>query len=54
LWFMQKNGLLYRPDGAKRIADNALVALTIMVAASDPAEKDIIVSLATNLINRRN
>jgi prophage maintenance system killer protein len=54
LWFMQKNGLLYRPDGAKRLADNALVALTIMIAASDPADKDAIVNLAINLINRRN
>jgi prophage maintenance system killer protein len=54
LWFMQKNGLLYRPDGSKRLADNALVALTIMIAASDPAEKDITVNLAINLINRKN
>ncbi len=54
LWFMQKNGLLLRPDGSKRLADNALVALTIMIAASDPAEKDIIVNLTINLINRRN
>jgi prophage maintenance system killer protein len=54
LWFLQKNGMLYRPDGAKRIADNALVALTIMIAASDPGEKDVIVNLAINLINRKN
>ncbi len=54
LWFLQKNGMLYRPDGAKRIADNALVALTIMIAASDPVEKDIIVNLAINLINQKN
>jgi len=45
---------LLRPDGSKRLADNALVALTIMIAAGDPAEKDIIVNLTINLINRRN
>ena len=31
LWFMQRNGILYRPDGAKRIADGTLVALTLMI-----------------------
>jgi prophage maintenance system killer protein len=54
LWFLQKNGMLYRPDGSKRIADNALVALTIMIAASDPGEKDTIVNMTINLINRKN
>lgn len=54
LWSLLKNGMLYRADGAKRIADNALVALTIMIAASDPGEKDVIVNLAINLINRKN
>lgn len=54
LWFLQKNGMLYRADGTKRIADNALVALTIMIAASDPGEKDAAVNMTINLINRRN
>lgn len=54
LWFLERNGMLYRGDGSKRIADNALVALTIMVAASDPAEKEEIVGLTVNLINRKN
>jgi len=40
-----ENRALYRADGTKRIADNALVALAIMVAASDPAEKNDIVGL---------
>ena len=34
LWFMNNNGILYRPDGSKRIADNTLVALTLMIAES--------------------
>jgi len=45
---------LYKEDGSKRIADNALVALTLMIAESKPAERDVIVVLAVNLINRNN
>jgi prophage maintenance system killer protein len=54
LWFLEKNRLLYKKDGAKRIADNALVALTLMIAESDPGERDIIVTLVVNLINKNN
>lgn len=54
LWFLEQNGILYKKDGTKRIADNALVALTLMIAESDPGERDIIVTLMVNLINRNN
>lgn len=54
LWFLEKNKLLYRDDGSKRLADNALVALTLMTAESDPSERDIILKLVVNLINRDN
>lgn len=54
LWFLEKNGLLHKEDGSKRIADNALVALTLMIAESKPSERDIIVTLVVNLINRNN
>ena len=54
LWFLDKNGILYKEDGSKRIADNALVALTLMTAESKPSERDIIVTLVVNLINRNN
>ena len=54
LWFMEKNGLLHRPDGSKRIADATLVALTLMIAESRPQEKDMMVSVTVNLINKRN
>ncbi|RPD40710.1 virulence protein RhuM/Fic/DOC family protein [Chitinophaga barathri] len=54
VWFMEKNQILYREDGSKRIADNALVALTLMIAESDPSEKDIIVQVVVNLINDYN
>lgn len=40
--------------GAKRIADNALVALTLMIAESKPDEKDIIAQVVVNLINGYN
>jgi prophage maintenance system killer protein len=42
-WFLLRNKYLYDPEGRKRIADNALVALTLMIAQSKPEEKDIIV-----------
>ena len=54
LWFMEKNRALYNKDGSKRIADNALVAITLMIAESKPSEKDIMVSLIVNLINKHN
>ena len=54
LWFMNNNNILYRPDGAKRIADNTLVALTLMIAESKTEEKDIMVKVVVNLINQAN
>ena len=54
LWFLNNNGILYRPDGTKRLADNALVALTLMIAESKTEEKDVIVKVVVNLINQRN
>lgn len=54
LWFLEKNGILYKEDGSKRIADNALVALTLMTAESKPSEREVIVTLVVNLINRNN
>jgi hypothetical protein len=54
LWFMEKNAMLRRDDGARRIADNALVAITLLIAVSEPAEKRVIISMVVNLINGRN
>lgn len=54
LWFMERNGILYRTDGSKRIADNTLVALTLMIAESRTEEKDIMVKVVVNLINQQN
>lgn len=54
LWFMEKNGILYGEDGSKRIADNTLVALTLMIAESRTEEKDVMVKVVVNLINQNN
>ena len=54
LWFMEKNGILYSADGRKRIADNTLVALTLMIAESRTEEKDVMVKVVVNLINKEN
>ena len=54
IYFLGRNGILYRPDGSKRLADNALVALTLLIAESRPDEKETIVKVIVNLINRKN
>ena len=54
LWFMDNNGILYREDGTKRIADSTLVALTLMIAESRTQEKDVMVKVIVNLINKDN
>ena len=54
LWFLNNNGILYHEDGSKRIADNTLVALTLMIAESKPEEKDVMVKVVVNLINQKN
>jgi prophage maintenance system killer protein len=54
IYFLGMNGILYRPDGGKRLADNALVALTLLIAESRPEEKDTIVKVIVSLINRKN
>lgn len=54
LWFLNNNGILYREDGSKRLADNTLVALTLMIAESKPEEKDVMVKVVVNLINQKN
>ena len=54
LWFLNNNRILYREDGSKRLADNTLVALTLMIAESRTEEKDVMVKVVVNLINQRN
>lgn len=54
LWFLNNNHVLYADDGHKRIADNTLVALTLMIAESRTEEKDVMVKVVVNLINKEN
>ena len=54
LWFLDSNKILYKSTGEKRIADNALVALCLMIAESNPKEKETMVKVVVNLINKNN
>ncbi len=54
LWFLNGNRILYRADGSKRIPDNTLVAITLMIAESRTEEKDDMVKVVVNLINQQN
>ena len=49
-----EKGILYGENGRTRIADNTLVALTLMIAESRTEEKDIILKVIVNLINQQN
>ena len=44
-------GYLYKYDTSKRVENNTLVALTLMIAESNPNEKEMMVNLIINLIN---
>ena len=54
VWFLQRHDFLYNAIGEKRIADNALVAFTLLIAESKPDERDIMVKVIINLINGQN
>ena len=49
--FLSKSGLLYKNNGKPKINDNALAALALLIAQSDPNQKDMIVNLTTNLLS---
>jgi len=54
VWFLEKNGILYHEDGSRKLADNALVALTLMIAESKPEEKEMMAKVVVSLINSKN
>lgn len=54
LWFLEQNGILYRSDSTRLIENNTLVALTLMIAESRTEEKDMMVKVVVNLINKNN
>jgi prophage maintenance system killer protein/Zn-finger nucleic acid-binding protein len=50
MYFMKKNEIYYDENGAKRLSDNTLVALTLLVAESKPTERDLILKIIVNMI----
>lgn len=54
IYFLERNGILFDENKKKRIADNTLVALTLMIAISNPNEKNTMIKVIVNLINRNN
>ncbi len=54
LYFLEKNGILFDESGNKRIKDSALVALTLMIAVSKTEEKETLIKVVVNLINKNN
>lgn len=54
LYYLDRNDALYRADGSKRVADNALVALTLFIAMSPPDQQEAVVAMTVNLIDERN
>ncbi|MDD4271656.1 MAG: virulence protein RhuM/Fic/DOC family protein [Patescibacteria group bacterium] len=50
VYFLDKNNFLYRDNGEKKINDNALVALALLTAISDPKDKDTVIKIIVNLL----
>ena len=50
VWFLERNNMLYNAVGNKVIADSTLVALTLMLAQSNPIDKDIMIKVIVNLL----
>lgn len=50
VYFLDKNNFLYRESGEKKINDNALVALALLIAISDPKDKETMIKIITNLL----
>lgn len=51
VYFLDKNNYLYRKNGEKKINDNALTALALLIAESNPREKDVIIKIIINLLH---
>lgn len=54
VWYLNENNFLYDINGKKRIENNGLVALTLMIAQSKPEEKDLLIKVIINLIDDKN
>jgi len=51
VYYLDKNNFLYHKTGEKKINDNTLTALTLLIAVSDPSEKDKLIKIITNLLS---
>ena len=47
-----RNGRLYHPSGEAVINDNGLAAITLLVAESDPVQKETIIRLIMNMLSQ--
>lgn len=54
VWYLNKNNYLYNPNGIKKIENNALASLTLMIALSKPQEKELMIKVVINSINKLN
>lgn len=54
VWYLDKNKFLYHRNNTKKITNNTLVALTLMIAESNPKEKELIINIIINLIHVEN
>ena len=52
MYFLDRNNFLYKKSGEKKINDNALTALALLIAISDPKEKDKLIKIITNLLGK--
>ncbi len=50
IYYLDKNGYLLKNNGEKKINDNTIVALSLLIATSDPSEKDVMIKIITNLL----
>ena len=53
LLYLIENHIFYNRRGERKINDTALVALALLIAESEPKQKDVMVQLIVNLINRK-
>lgn len=53
VYFLDKNNYLYKESGEKKINDNALTALALLIAVSDRKEKDTMIKIITNLLQNQ-
>lgn len=50
IYYLSKNNYLYRPSGEKKINDNALTALTLLIAISHTDDKETLIKIVTNIL----